>query len=448
MKIRIIKIPNQYKYGGDLNARKWKHADGGAINTHGGIWSNGLSFIDNGGTHEENPYEGVQIGVDNQGIPNLVEEGEVIFNDYVFSNRLTADKKLLKNVGLSSSYDNYSFAKIAEELSKESKERPNDPISKRGLNDSMNKLAMAQETIRQEKEMKRLKNRYARGGRLGRLYSGPGDQDQNLGGDANVNPDSENVTNTTDKPHWASWLQFAPAAGALGALIYNWVDKPDYSSVDTITQAAREAGNYDTISYTPLGNYLTYKPLDRNYYLNQLNAQAAATRNAITNTSNPNRNASLLAADYNAQIAQGNLARQAEEYNLEQRKQVEEFNRGTNMYNSQMGVTTSRANQAARQQAMATQLQGIIQAENMRKAIDDARSASIASNYSTLFENLGNIGQTFFNIDMNRKVRDASGQKTPDLIRGNKKETTPSTIEVKYGGKIRRKKGGYSYAKL
>ena len=29
MKIRIIRIPDQYKYGGELNARKWKHEDGG-----------------------------------------------------------------------------------------------------------------------------------------------------------------------------------------------------------------------------------------------------------------------------------------------------------------------------------------------------------------------------------------------------------------------------------
>ena len=36
------------------------------------------------------------MGVDEQGIPNLVEEGEVIFNDYVFSNRMKAPKNLKK----------------------------------------------------------------------------------------------------------------------------------------------------------------------------------------------------------------------------------------------------------------------------------------------------------------------------------------------------------------
>ena len=49
MKIRIIRIPDQYKYGGELNAAKWKHADGGELHTHGGDFTNGLTYIDNGG---------------------------------------------------------------------------------------------------------------------------------------------------------------------------------------------------------------------------------------------------------------------------------------------------------------------------------------------------------------------------------------------------------------
>ena len=40
------------------------------------------------------------MGVDEQGIPNLVEEGEVIFNDYVFSNRIEAPKISKKDINL------------------------------------------------------------------------------------------------------------------------------------------------------------------------------------------------------------------------------------------------------------------------------------------------------------------------------------------------------------
>lgn len=50
-------------------------------------------------------------------------------------------------------YANHSFADIAERLSKESSERPNDPISKRGLLSSMSRLQQAQETVRQQNQV-------------------------------------------------------------------------------------------------------------------------------------------------------------------------------------------------------------------------------------------------------------------------------------------------------
>ena len=80
MKIKITKIPNNRK------------AFGGWNNTHGGDFYNGVTQINSGGLHSTNPLEGVPMGVDQEGVPNLVEEGEVIFNDYVFSNRLKVPK--------------------------------------------------------------------------------------------------------------------------------------------------------------------------------------------------------------------------------------------------------------------------------------------------------------------------------------------------------------------
>lgn len=117
--------------------------------THGGMFDNGVTFINEGGSHEDNPYGGVQSGVDNEGNPNLVEEGEVLYNDYVFSNRLYATDKQLEEYGLPKRYANWTFARIANELSKESEERMYDPISKNGLEDSMGKLMSLQESIRQ-----------------------------------------------------------------------------------------------------------------------------------------------------------------------------------------------------------------------------------------------------------------------------------------------------------
>ena len=42
-----------------LNSRKWEHAFGGNLITNGAEWDNGLTIIGNGGTHEENPMEGI-----------------------------------------------------------------------------------------------------------------------------------------------------------------------------------------------------------------------------------------------------------------------------------------------------------------------------------------------------------------------------------------------------
>ena len=147
-----------------LNAAKWKHADGGELHTQGGDFTNGLTYIDNGGLHSINPYGGVQIGIDPQGVPNLVEEGEVIFNDYVFSNRLKVPKAIRQKYKLR---DNITFADAAKKLSKESEERPNDPISKRGFESFMSALANGQEEVRISKELHKARNnKFAYGGSI------------------------------------------------------------------------------------------------------------------------------------------------------------------------------------------------------------------------------------------------------------------------------------------
>ena len=139
------------------NASKW-HDMGGYLfdeggnlmSTHGGDFTNGLKYIDEGGTHESNPNNGVLMGMDSNGTPNLVEQGEVVYNDYVFSNRLSPDSELLEQFNLPDKYKNSSFAKIANELSTESKERMNDPISLAGLQENMVRLHDAQETYKQQ----------------------------------------------------------------------------------------------------------------------------------------------------------------------------------------------------------------------------------------------------------------------------------------------------------
>lgn len=136
--------PRKMKYGGFGNY----FAYGGDLS---GDWTNGVTIIDEGGTHEQNPYEGVLVGVDAQGTPNLVEEGEVIFNDYVYSNRLKPTAKQLEDVKLDPKFEGMTFADIAKEVQKESSIRPLDPISKNTLVDSMSKLTAIQEETRANK---------------------------------------------------------------------------------------------------------------------------------------------------------------------------------------------------------------------------------------------------------------------------------------------------------
>ena len=134
---------------------------GGPLHTHGADWTNGVTFVNNGGSHESNPFEGVPMGVAPDGNPNLVEEGEVIFNDYVFSNRLKVPKVVRDKYKLRGLKD-MTFADAAKKAQKESEERPNDPISQRGLEDIMNKLMVEQETVRE----KRQQRKFADGGTI------------------------------------------------------------------------------------------------------------------------------------------------------------------------------------------------------------------------------------------------------------------------------------------
>lgn len=487
------------------------------LGQHGGIFSNGVTIIGNGGTHESNPMEGVPMGIAPDGNPNLVEEGEVIFNDYVFSNRLTADKTLLKSYNLPESYDNHSFADIAERINRESSERPNDPISKRGLFSLMTRLQQAQEEVK----MKEDNRKYAKGGHLhavGGYNVGPDGIAPWLKDDNYFTFDTPTRTTPTlpslfrnDTPEdrlYQTWkrdgalpsfslpeiekpytllnegeryllnnrvgnnaervnpttpqtnsfltnLRYAPVIGSgLGIIsdIAGWTNKPDYRDADLVGSVA---DNLTSVGFTPIGNYLTYRPLDRNYYLNKLGAQAGATRRAIVNQSGGNRAAAiagLLAADYNAQGQVGNLARQAEEYNAAQRERVEAFNRGTNQFNTQTALQADLANQAQdrlRLQARTTQAQ-------MRTHADAMASAGRAANISNFLDSLGEIGREefgrnmlisnpalYYSIDRNGKISYKNGY---DELSEVEKEEVRKNAERAAKKQTRRSvksKGGY-----
>lgn len=492
---------------------KSKFAVGGPLHTHGADWTNGITIIDNGGTHEQNPFEGVPMGVAPDGQPNLVEEGEVIFNDYVFSNRLRVPKAVREKYKLRGQKE-MTFADAAKKAQKESEERPNDPISQRGLEDIMYRLMTEQEAVRESRQQRK----YSEGGRIhiapskkgtftaaaskhgmgvqefaSKVLANPEDYSPAMrkkanfarnaskwkhaygghlflnggfGGDnpfnlpkltaptitpyinwsdpvsrgkamVEVNPLQTELPYTTlgqprftmsqgllqtpklQKPVASAKdpekettykepktsplanLRYLPAVGsAINVFtdLMGWTNKPDYSNADMIVDAANQFGS---VSFSPIGDYMTYTPLDRLFYANQLGAQAGATRRAILNTSGGNRGtaiAGLLAADYNAQGQLGNLFRQAEEYNLAQREKVAAFNRGTNMFNSEQGLKAAIANRE-RDKA---RIDALVKAAALRDAVDSRVGAARSTNLTNFFNSLGDIGREAYTMDMVR----------------------------------------------
>ena len=212
--------------------------------------------------------------------------------------------------------------------------------------------------------------------------------------------DTEN--GTTDKGSKTSPLanlRYLPAVGsAISAFtdLMGWTNRPDYSNADMIVDAANQFGS---VSFSPIGNYMTYTPLDRLFYANQLGAQAGATRRAILNTSGGNRGtaiAGLLAADYNTQGQLGKLFRQAEEYNIAQREKVAAFNRGTNMFNSEQSLKAAIANRE-RDKA---RIDALVKAAAIRDAVDSRVGAARSANLTNFFNSLGDIGRERYTMDM------------------------------------------------
>ena len=375
-----IKFRNNYNL--DMNGDYYKYvpkkkAFGGELNTHGGDFSNGVTFINNGGTHEQNPFEGVPMGIAPDGKPNLVEEGEVLYNDYVFSNRLHPTDKELKESNLPKKYKGHTFALIAEDMSKESAERPNDPISKRGLEASLGKLASLQEEQRMKKGKIGTQQMMACGGRK---FAG--------------------TKNT--------FSRYAPIFGSAIGAVQSVFQKPDYTNSDLILDAVNNLSK-NKVSPTLLNEYLNYNPIDRNYYLNQLKAQSGATRRALMNSGiNPGqRIAGLLAADYNAQQGIADTLLKSDMYNEQLNQNRAQFNRGTSQYNSGALMQAAAHNAQLAQARDNMRLSGISTAANMRELADTALANSRSASLTNFFDNLGALGRENRDTNMLQSMIDS-----------------------------------------
>lgn len=105
----------------------------------------GITKYGAGGTHEENPNGGVQVGIGDNGRPNLVEEGEVRWNDFIFSQRVKPTEEVLRKYNTFMRGGYTSYAELAEQILKLHEGRENSPFDRASLQVQMQRLADAQE---------------------------------------------------------------------------------------------------------------------------------------------------------------------------------------------------------------------------------------------------------------------------------------------------------------
>lgn len=258
-------------------------------------------------------------------------------------------------------------------------------------------------------------------------------------------------TNTTDDngsnkeeivpKHKNEKLRYAGLFGPLVGLGMQamGIGKPDYSRMDAAVETA--SGSPALASYKPIGNYLTYNPMDIWYEQNRMDANSRATDRAILNNASPigTKMAGLLANSYNSQIADGDLYRKALEYNDAKRQKVTEFNRGTDMYNADAFTKTSAANAeiANRQRQFRAQMQ--MDAARQRMAADAAWNQGIYGNVSGLFKGISDLGRenAQYNMIADMAADGIFGVMTPKSNTGKRVVTTKKSC----GGKIKRKRG-------
>lgn len=231
-----------------------------------------------------------------------------------------------------------------------------------------------------------------------------------------------------------------------GSTLYNAIAPIDYSNSDAVISAAKESSNVQPVGFRPIGDYLTYRPLDRNYEGNKVRSAMAAQRRALANLSGGNRGtaaAGILASDYNMINQLGDIDRKAAESNREQEAKVAEFNRGTNQFNSEGFLKADMANQDARSRASQANLEGLIKGYAMRQAAEDAKANAFNAGISGMAQNLFGLYQQNQN---NANIRYSIDTKSVGNTDYDWKRHSNDNSQRSKGGKLRtRRKRGLTF---
>ena len=433
-------------------------AEGGTIENPNGF-DNGVTKFNVGGSHESNPLGGIPQGIASDGQTNLVEEGEVRYQDYIFSDKLSATKQLLEENLLPEKYAGKSFAWIADKLQKGSEERPNDNIELQALDENMKRLADAQEQLKAERakeEMKKtidnmsseeiaamqqqqmqqqqqqeaaLQEQAAMQQQMpmpigldeemgleqegqmmrkgGHLFDDGGDFDKN-------NPELHEQKQTflnrvkdglsdissdalSKTPLYASGIQAMTDAMGL-------TNRKDFSTSNQIRDIARQYT--DDLRAPSFATMRDYTPIDVNLPYAVAESNAAAHRRALANTSNGNRaTLAALLNEYNMreQAQAEAVLEAARDANLKRREAVDNYNLGVLRQNAEMASNYDQLNLQQRN----ARLQALIDAANMDDEMLSSRLAVLQANRDRFANNLGLYGNQLLNEEQVLALIDA-----------------------------------------
>lgn len=441
-----------------LNASKDVYAEGGPIQ-YGSTFNNGVNIINTGGRHEENSNGGVQQGIAPDGLPNLVEEGEVIYKDFVLSNRLKMPKQFKSKYR----FGGTTYAEAAKRAQKESENRPNDLISKRGLDRNMELLAQKQEEEKSKNEpinapavQMPIDISFAKGGHLflkgeyaptsgdillpnGRIYN-PNyahnnihetllPQNTNLY-ENNLNALKYNLSIPASYAEWsnampvkkedkstkqdtsvkeekdpplvegiyrnpAENLMYAPIVGSTGQVMLDALGVTNNPDYTNARNIEAMADKIPYISANPIGDYMGYNPVDRQNIINNINANAAANRTALKNQSNGNR---ATAAQHLLQ-SDYNTLKSLGDFGI--KAEAENQNRRQAMLKHNTAINQYNSENALRAATTNREIdkfkaQQYVQAANLRQRLNDEAEAARALNINNLFTNSGNLGKQIY----------------------------------------------------
>ena len=417
--------------GGRINLPKFPYFD------------DGITEFNTGGTHEENPYSGIPQGIAADGYPNLVEEGEVKFKDYIFSDRTKPKLNEIMPIYKKAKKKD-SFATLAKKISQEAEERPNDVISKTTRDYQLGKLAELQELGRQRRGLKGTQKLLYDGGDLDSKYKDFEDKGEMTSYNLDEMPDKtipqllvnfQKVQGVSTPPSISTPISVNSLLSGLTTPVapispdtlketlikksYKQQSFPESSNISASLLEATPAitagvGALTTLfdktnsaaplekfkpttrplTYTEVGEKQKYTPIDQQYIYNQAAAQGrAATRGIQQSIANPYASqAYLLSENKNQRNNLGDLGVKIDMANAERRNAVTAFNNQLDLANAtnRLKVDSINAEMAANRDKM--NFQKAYYTSALKAQDKAARDAALSESLTTMGTELGKLG--------------------------------------------------------